>query len=285
MRQQGVNPDQIIARIAARQHGVISYVQLLWAGLSPSGISRRVQAGRLHRIHRGVYAVGHRRVTVEGRWMAAVLACGAGAALSQRSAAELWGLLPPRRGIVDVTVPVRGGRKGQRGIRLHRSPSLPSAITRRNGIAVTNPERTILDLRRVAASQEVEAAIAQAEVLRLPIGRHEGFLHEPTRSELERAFLRLCRRNGLPRPEVNVRLGRFRPDFLWRELALIVETDGWETHGTRSAFEADRARDAQLKMMGYAVVRFTYGQVVDEPAMVVRTLRTALAAAPVTCID
>jgi very-short-patch-repair endonuclease len=278
MRQQGVNPDQIIARIAARQHGVISYEQLLWAGLSPSSISRRVQAGRLHHIHRGVYAVGHRRVTVEGRWMAAILACGVGAALSHRSAAELWGLLPARRSIVDVTVPVRGGRKGQRGIRLHRSPSLRSAMTRRNGIAVTNPERTIRDLGRVAASKEVETAIAQAEILRLPIGRHPGLLHEPTQSDLERAFLRLCRRYGLPKPEVNVRLGRFRPDFLWRELGLIVETDGWETHGTRSAFEADRARDAQLKMLGYAVLRFTYRQVMHDQATVARTLRSALTA-------
>src|SRR5215212_8346690 len=145
MRQKGVNPDQVIARIAARQHGVISYEQLLWAGLSPSGVSRRVQAGRLHRINRGVYAVGHPRVTIEGQWMAAVLACGAGAALSHRSAAELWDLLPARRGAVEVSVPVPGGRRHQRGIRLHRCPSLPSDTTRRKGIAVTNPARTIQD--------------------------------------------------------------------------------------------------------------------------------------------
>jgi putative AbiEi antitoxin of type IV toxin-antitoxin system len=230
MRQQGVSPDQIIARIAARQHGVISYAQLLWAGLSPSGISRRVQAGRLHWIHRGVYAVGHRRVTIEGRWMAAVLACGPGAALSHRSAAELWGLLTPRPQ-VHVTAPVRGGRRRQRGIHLHRSPSLPSATTWRRGIAVITPARTITDLRRVLEPAEVDEAIAQAEVMRLPIGHHPGSLHEPTRSELERAFLRLCRRNALPKPEVNVRLGPYRPDFLWRGQRLIVETDGWETPG------------------------------------------------------
>jgi very-short-patch-repair endonuclease len=276
MRQKGVNPDQIIARIAARQHGVISYEQLLWAGLSPSGISRRVAAGRLHRLHRGVYAVGHRRVSLEGRWMAAVLACGEGAALSHGSAAELWGLLPARRSVVDVTVSAPGGRRSQRGIRLHRSPSLPSAMARRNGIAVTNPARTIRDLRRVAPSKDIETAIAQAEILRLPIGRHRGFLHEPTRSDLERVFLRLCRRNGIPKPEVNVRIGPFRPDFLWRDLRLIVETDGWETHGTRSAFEADRARDAELRVMGYTVLRFTYRQVIDDPTTVARTLRMAL---------
>jgi Transcriptional regulator, AbiEi antitoxin len=200
MRQQRVNPDRIIAAIAARQHGVISYAQLLFAGLTPSGITRRVGAGRLHRIHRGVYAVGHPELTAEGRWKAAVLACRDGAALSHRSATELWGLLPPRRGPVDVTVPVRGGRRAQRGIRLHRSPSVRRGTTGRHGIAVTSPERTIRDLRRVAAREEVEEAIAQAEVQRLPNGCHAGLLHEPTRSELERAFLRLCRRYGLPSP-------------------------------------------------------------------------------------
>jgi Transcriptional regulator, AbiEi antitoxin len=99
MRQQRVNPDHVIARIAARQHGVISYAQLLGAGLSPSGISRRVAMGRLHRIYRGVYAVGHRPVTREAKWIAAVLACGQGAALSHRAAAELWRMLPPKDGL------------------------------------------------------------------------------------------------------------------------------------------------------------------------------------------
>ncbi len=276
MRREGVSPDQIIARIAARQHGVISYEQLHGAGLSPSGILRRVAAGRLHRVHRGVYAVGHPRVTREGRWMAAVLACGDGAALSHRSAAELWGLLDARRAPTHVTVPTPGGRCKQRGIRLHRSPSVRWATTRRNGIAVTDPARTITDLRRTVERCDVERAIAQAEILHLPIGEQPGFLREPTRWELERAFLRLCRRHGLPKPEVNVRLGGFRPDFLWRKAGLIVETDGWRTHGTRSAFEADRARDAQLHARGYAVLRFTYRQVVDDPATVVRALRSAL---------
>jgi hypothetical protein len=144
--------------------------------------------------------------------MAAVLGCGPGAALSHRSAAELWGLLAPRPQ-VHVTAPVRGGRRRQRGIHLHRSPSLPSATTWRKGIAVTTPARTITDLRRILEPAEVDEAIAQAEVMRLPIGHHPGSLQEPTRSELERAFLRLCRRNALPKPEVNVRLGRIQTGF------------------------------------------------------------------------
>ena len=277
MRQKGVNADKVISTIAARQHGVISYAQLLFAGLTPSGIARRVRAGRLHHVYRGVYAVGHPRLTPEGQWKAAVLACGEGAALSHRSAAELWRMLPPKAGPVDVTVPVRGGRRCQRGIRLHRSPSVHSAITGREGIALTTPARTIRDLRRVASRDEVDAAIAEAEVLHLPVGRDPRYLHEPTRSKLERAFLSLCRRHGLPKPEVNARLGPFRPDFMWRDLGLIVETDGWETHGTRSAFESDRARDARLLTMGYRVLRFTYRQVLDDPAAVARTVRIALA--------
>jgi very-short-patch-repair endonuclease len=123
---------------------------------------------------------------------------------------------------------------------------------------------------------DLQRVIAQAEVLRLPIGKVPGLLHEPTRSELERRFLWLCRRHGLPTPEVNVRLGPYRPDFLWRERHLIVETDGWETHGTRSAFEADRARDLQLKSMGYEVLRFTYRQVWHDGAHVAGALRPFL---------
>ncbi|MGH2952804.1 MAG: type IV toxin-antitoxin system AbiEi family antitoxin domain-containing protein [Solirubrobacterales bacterium] len=114
----------MVARIASRQHGVVSYEQLIAAGLTPSGVARRVRAGRLHRIHRGVYAVGHRGLSNEGRWMAAVLACGPDAALSHRSAAELLGLLRPRENAwVHVTIPGTAGRKRRRGIHLHRPPT------------------------------------------------------------------------------------------------------------------------------------------------------------------
>jgi very-short-patch-repair endonuclease len=123
---------------------------------------------------------------------------------------------------------------------------------------------------------ELERAIAQSEVLRLPIGRQPGLRHEPTRSELERRFLRLCRRHGLPKPEVNVRVGPFEVDFLWRDRSLVVETDGFRFHGGRAAFEGDRARDAELKLLGYEVLRFTHRQVVSEASLVARTLRTLL---------
>src|SRR5436190_3282042 len=160
-------PDALVARIATRQHGIVSFEQLIAAGLTPSGITRRIAAGRLHRVYRGVYAVGHTALGNEGRWMAAAIACGEGAVLSHRSAAELWRMLTPRDGPVDVTVPTAGGRKRRPGIRLHRIPSLPRATTTlRQGIPVTVPARTIAGLRRVASVDEVRRAIRKAEFRR-----------------------------------------------------------------------------------------------------------------------
>ena len=135
-------------------------------------------------------------------------------------------------------------------------------------------------VNRRAASHRVQAgrlwAIAQAQVLRLPIDRQPDFRHEPTRPELERRFLRLCRRHGLPKPEVNVRVGSFEIDFLWRDRSVVVETDGYRFHRGRVAFESDRARDAELKLLGYDVLRFTHRQVAWEASLVARTLRTLL---------
>ena len=208
--------------------------------------------------------------------MAAVLACGERAVLSHGSAAALWNLLPASKGIVDITVPGTGGRRKRRGIHLHRSPLLtPVVTTLRNGIAVTTPVRTLVDLRRVVPADAIRRAVRQAEVLGLEIGGNDGA--DATRSELEHAFLRLCRRHRLPTPEINVRLGPFLVDFLWRQRSLIVEVDGYRFHRGRLAFEDDRARDVDLKLRGYEVVRFTYRQVVDEPRWVMRTLRALLA--------
>jgi hypothetical protein len=272
-------PDVWIARLAARQHGVVSVPQLLASGLTYEGVRRRMRMGRLHGIHRGVYAVGHRNLSHHGWWMAAVLACGEGAVLSHRSAAMNWGLLKAKRGSVDVTVPGTGGRSRRKGIRVHRSTSLtPKTATIRRGIPTTKPERTILDLRRVLDRAELQAVIGQAEADHLPIGKLPGFLHEPTRSELERRFLRLCKRFGIPNPEVNVRVGPYEVDFLWRDARVIVETDGYETHSGRSSFHADKARDARLRILGYSVQRFSYRHVVDEPRFVADTVRALLPA-------
>jgi very-short-patch-repair endonuclease len=218
--------------------------------MSSSTISRRVREGWLHRIHRGVYAVGNPNLTREGHWMAAVLACGPEAVLSHESAAVLWGISPNGPPAIHVTVPGAGGRKRRRGIVIHRSTTLGrDETTRRKNIPVTSRARTLRDL---------------------------GFGPEPTRSELERIFLRLCDGYRLPRPEVNVAIGPYTVDFLWRAQRLVVETDSWGFHSNRGAFEADRARDVDLKRQGYDVLRFTYRQVMTKRNVVAASLRAQL---------
>jgi very-short-patch-repair endonuclease len=278
MRQERVlTPELAIARIAARQHGVVSIDQLYSLGIGPDAVKRRVKAGRLHRIHRGVHAVGHTRLSYEGRCMAAVLACGPSAAVSHRAAAGLWRMLASPSAALEVTVPRRGGRRQRKGIRVHRSTTLhPVQTTLRIGVPVTTPSRTLRDLRRCVGADELRAARRQAEVLGYRLDDDEP---EPdlTRSELERRFLTLCRRHRLPAPEVNVPIGEFVVDFAWRERALIVETDGYRYHRGRAAFEHDHRRQARLIAAGYDVLRFTWTQVVDEPADVMATVRARLA--------
>jgi very-short-patch-repair endonuclease len=285
MRQELANQrrDAAVARIAARQHGVISLRQLNACGLDPSAVKRRAAAGHLHRMHRGIYAVGHPNISNEGRWMAAVLAYGAGAVLSHRSAAGLWRILavPPHGqdrsggGLIDVTVHGDGGRARRRGIRLHRSLTLsPAHCTIRQGIPVTTPGRTLEDLRHVLPGTKLASALREAEYLKLAIGDRPNV--DRTRTELEALFLALCRRHRLPQPEVNVRIDRYEVDFLWRAQGLVVEVDGWESHRTRSAFEEDRARDARLMLLGHDVLRFTWRQVEAEATALARTIRTLL---------
>jgi very-short-patch-repair endonuclease len=143
---------------------------------------------------------------------------------------------------------------------------------------VTKPARTLEDLKRVLPEKQFAQAIREAEYLRLPVG--EQFSPDGTRNDFEARFLALCRRHRLPKPEVNVFIGSYQVDFLWREQRVIVELDGWEGHRMRSSFEADRARDSQLRVMGYTVVRFTWRQLTEEPAFVVATVRKLLAAEP-----
>jgi very-short-patch-repair endonuclease len=264
---------------------VITTEQLLAVGIASGSITDRVTAGRLHRIHRGVYAVGHPQLSTEGRWMSAVLACGQGAVLSHRSAAELWGIRHRRvrgpdsreSGPIDVSVPGTAGRRRRDGIALRRSSTLSTdECTRRVGIPVTTPQRTLTDLRRVIPEPEFAAALREAEFLRLPIG--DPIAVDRARTELESRFLSLCRRHRIPKPAANATVDRFEVDFLWRKQRLIVEVDGWESHRTRSAFEEDRVRDARLKVHGYEVLRFTWRQVTSDPVGVARTLRILLRA-------
>ncbi len=207
--------------------------------------------------------------------MAAVLAFSGSAALSHRSAAALWGLLPADHGPVDVSLPGRSGRRKRQGIRIHRPKLLVQReMTHQRGIPVTSPARTLEDLRSTVADGELRRAVRQADFFGLPTG--SGVASDGTRSELERRFLWLCRRHRLPAPAVNLRVGALTVDFCWVEEKLVVETDGYRSHRGRTAFEDDRERDLMLRARGYDVQHLSYRQVFDESARVAAILRGAL---------
>lgn len=295
-----IPPDRIIASLAERQYGVVSTPQLLAAGIGRSAIATRVRRDGLHRLHRGVYAVGHTALVPGAREMAAVLACGDGAAISHRSAAVLWGLVEEREGPIDVTVPrSRGSRPG---LRIHRSRSLTAeSIRTLRGIPVTTVTRTLIDFAEAAPDRELERALDEATVQRLTtratliaaVGDNTGHRgaarirkllehSDPptlTRSEAEERFLSLVRMAELEAPEVNVRLHRHLVDFLWPRRRLVVEIDGFRFHSSRAAFERDRRRDAELGAAGYRVIRVTWRQLTEEPYSVIGRLAQVLAAA------
>jgi hypothetical protein len=301
MVPQRVEPpiDVEIARLAARQHGVVALRQLCELGLSASGVRKRVARGRFHRIHRGVYAIGYPKLTGHGQWMAAVLACGPRAVLSHRSAAGLWGLRPDNRLKSDVSLPSPSARIKQ-AIEVHRSVTLtPDDVTTVEGIPCTTLARTLVDLGDVVNRRAVERAVEQAEVLRLfdlreieraieRAGPRRGTgllssvlddLNGPTltESELEEAFLALCRAAALPTPEVNAWMtlpngSAIKVDFLWRDERLAVETDGHPFHRTRQSRERDTKRDQLLRLAGFEPVRFTGRQVALEKEWVTRSL-------------
>lgn len=269
-------PDALIARIAARQHGLVTLAQLHACGFSRRAIDYRVAAGRLFRIFRGVYAVGHRGLTERGRWKAATLAYAPDAVLSHRSAAELWGLLSSKNGDPHVTVSHATGLRRRSGVSLHRSRTLARA-TSRDGIPVTMPARTLADLARVATSTEVRRATRQAEIRGLPLDPD----HKPlkTRSDLEDDFFAICRRFDIPLPEKNQKVGSYTVDFLWRGERLIVETDGYIYHRGRRAFRDDRDKDVELELLGFRVIRFDDTRIEEDPAGIAKAVATLLAAA------
>jgi hypothetical protein len=237
--------DAKIAEFARRQCGLITTRQLEMTGLGRSAISYRVGSARLHRVQRGVYAVGHSGLSDAARWMAAVLAMGDGAVLSHGSAAAHWGLLRPLRGLVDVSVPTGGGRRPRAEIRVHRRPGLNVGdVTCHRGIPVTTPARTVTDLTGAVPARLARRARRQAEVMGLPL---DDLYSDGTRSDLELEFLRFFARHGLPAPEVNVKIGSWTVDFVWRPHRLIVETDSHQYHRGSVAFEDDHLRDFQLR--------------------------------------
>jgi hypothetical protein len=240
---------------------VVTRRQLAAIGFGDRAIARRIAAARLHRLHRGVYAVGHTAVGQHGRWLAAVLACGEGALLSHRSAAALWGMLATSAPRIDVIVAPASGRRSTAAIRVRRG--------RRDGVVhlgipVTSPRCTLDDLAAAKLpGWQLRCATEAAERLGVHV--------TPTgpRSPLEAAFLRLCDDDP---PVVNGHVEGLEVDFHWPDDKLVVETDGHEHHATRAAFERDRKRDQALIAAGWTVVRFTHRQLEDEPERVRKTL-------------
>ncbi len=288
-----------VAQLAASQHGVVNRRQLLGIGLSKDEIWHRVRVGRLHRVHVGVYAVGHLLLPRYGLCMAAVLACKGGV-LSHGSAAGLLGLRGMQGRDIDVTVVRAGSRRLRRGIRVHATRSLlPSEVTTEENIACTTPARTLVDLAAVLDRRGLRRALERSIELRLFDGelmdaalersrgrRGTGVLREllavlrdepaPTRNELERRFLELVRELGLPMPVVNAYVGAYQVDFHWPRHRLIVETDGRATHDTPHQFEEDRRRDLELTLAGWHVVRIGWRQLVHEPERVAELLTSRL---------
>jgi predicted transcriptional regulator of viral defense system len=184
--------DGAIGRMAGRQHGVVTSAQIEAAGIDKDGIAWRVRTGRLHRLDRGVYAVGHRSLSWRGRWLAAVLAAGDGAVLSHTSAAALWQFLRPIPGPVHVLLGAAVRPKPRSGLQIHYSRTLTSRdVTHRHGIAVTTPARTIEDIRGTIEPYLFRRALRQAELggHRVP---HLGRVRR-TRSDLELLFLMFSR--------------------------------------------------------------------------------------------
>jgi very-short-patch-repair endonuclease len=301
--------DGPLAEIATAQEGVVAVDQLRVVGVTGRAASHRAKAGRLHRVHRGIYAVGHESIGRHGRLLAAALACGPGAVISHLSAAALWGLRDPSPVVIDVIVPCQTGRKID-GIRARRCRHpTRDEVTAHESVPCTTPSRTLVDLAGTLGTASLRRAVEQAAVLKLlDIGaldtamarakRRRGIpalraIVDPWRAQgddlprlrslLEARLVTPLVESGLPRPRCNVELRveghRFEADRLWEEQRLIVETDGEQTHGTRAAFQRDRRRDQILTAAGYRTARVTWSQLEDEPDAVLDRIRRMLTAA------
>ena len=277
--------------------------QMLALGISEAEVQGRLEAGRLHRIHRGVYAVGHAKLTLKGRWMAAVLACGPPvAALSHRCALALWDLRQRSSGAIEVTV--RGqGKPGPKGVVVRRSAVLGgNDVACVDGIPVTSLAWTVVDYAAIASRSQVRSILEAMERRGLYIGRQldELLNRTPNRkgvknlhaaiaeitgpapwhqSVLEEAFHELIRGSDIPDYEANVLVEGELVDALWRNERVIVELDGYAFHKSRSQFEADRRRDAKLTVAGYRVLRITQQRLTTQPEAVLADLRALLNAA------
>ena len=286
--------DRWLAELAGRQHADVAWWQIRDAGIPRAFVDTRVARGRLHQAGPGVFSVGCAVSSREGRWMAAVLAKGPGSALSHTSAAALWGLLPAGDGaLVHLSVADARNARPSGDVVVHRRKSLERAAV--SGIPVTTVATTLLDLAATVDERRLEQAVENAERLKLfhltDVQRVAGegrrgsralleavaeYDDAPTKQEFERRFLQLCRRRGLPRPDVNVHVAGFERDFVWPLHRVIVEADSRRFHGTWQAAERDRERDATATLAGYRSQRFTWRQLTRKTGMVEEVLRMLL---------
>ena len=285
--------------LVERQHGVVTRGQLRMLGYGPEAIRHRLATGRLHRLWPGVYIAGRPRLTQHGHWMGAVLACGPEAVLSHRTAAALWGLVSIGGGPIDeVSVP-KHVRRRPSGIVVHRRFNLaPDDLAVRHGIPVTSPVCTLIDLASALGGDELEAVVNAADRLdladpdqlraaldRAPPRAGVGILRRLldrltftlTDSALERRFLPLARRAGLPPPLTRQVVNGYQVDFWWPALGLVVETDGLRYHRTPAQQARDRLRDQAHTTAGLTHLRFTHAQVAYQPDQVVATLSVVAA--------
>ncbi len=298
------SPEHELADLAGRQNGVVARRQLLEIGFSADQIKRMLGSRRLHRVHHGVYAVGHLALTRKARWRAAAFAGGSEAQLSHRSSAALRNIRRSSPRYVEITAPTRRG--AMRGIRSYVCASLqPQDRDVIDGIPCTSVALTLLQLAAVVSRRELERACDEAEVQELfdlaavedVLARFRGcrgtaklraVLDEHaigttlTRPGLEEKTLVLCDSAAIPRPRVNVRVV-CRPgidwevDFLWRPQRLVLETDGGRFHHTHAQIQRDRRKEADLVRAGYRVLRATWFQIQYDARSVALMLRAALA--------
>jgi very-short-patch-repair endonuclease/predicted transcriptional regulator of viral defense system len=278
-RQQIDTPDRRAAQMAARAWGVLSMAELRACGLSDHGVAARVRRGRLHRVHRGVYAVGHAGLTMRGRFLAAVKACGEGAVLSHLSAAALWDLVAyDQSRAIDV---IATGPRRIPGVAAHRTKHAPPTV-RYDNIPVTTPARTLIDLSSVLPFKPLRRAVREAfarkritasELAGTPLIQEAD---NPTRSQLEDLVLDLIERGGLERPRVNEPLQNgYIPDFRWPGQRLILEADSRTHHDDPVSRQDDAQRQARLEAEGERVLRVTYLQAVTEPDITIERLKRA----------
>jgi len=288
---------QELARLAERSHGVVTRAELLAAGVTAEQIKHRVRTGGLIPEFRGVYRVGHRAPSVEARYLAAVRACGRGGVLSGRAAAYLRGLIRGSPPMPEVTAPTQRRVPGVRTIRT-RGGSIQATTWR--GIPVTTVPRTLVDLAAVLDVEDLARACHEAGVryrttpadvdavlaLRPRVagaGKLRRILHGDVRvtlSVLEKRFLQVLATVGLPLPETNRPAGGRRVDCRWPEEQLTVELDSYRFHHSRHSWELDRRREREARARGDEFRRYTYGDVFEEPGLMLAELQGLLRGVP-----